>query len=169
MTLQFYKHIELDTDLKEIESVLKANNMQYEVSSAGPIIDSVIVGNGMFAKYTLKLMPSDFEKANALLKQLTEEKSIQIEDYKHLTALTNDELLEILAKPEEWSLESESVAKKILQSRDYTVTDTALQQLRKAHAIEVKKRESTPIVTQLIYVLLILACLFLGYVFIVGK
>ena len=169
MNLEFYKHIELDSDLKEIEALLKANDIIYEVSSASPIIDSVIVGNGMFAKYTLKLMPSDFEKANALLKKLTEEKSIPIEDYKHLTALTNDELVEIIANPEEWSLESESVAKKILQSRDYTVSEKKIQQLRKAHAIEVKKRESTPIVTQLIYVLLIMVCLFLAYIFIVGK
>lgn len=156
MKTAFYKHIELDSELEEIKSLLEKNDIQYEVSSADVIIDETIVGSAMFAKYTLKLLPEDFTQANTIIRENTAKKGIQIEDYQHLAELSDEELFDILENPSEWSTESEIVARKILQSRDINVSEDQLLKIKEDKNRQLKHGKSVPIGIQVLYFLAII-------------
>lgn len=167
MQTEFYKHIEQEAEMQEIEALLKENRITYKLSSAKPILDSVIVGEGLFPKYTLKLLPGDFERVNQLLRSHYEQKAFEISDYPQLSELTNEELLEILQKPEEWSIESEIVARKILQSRDYPIEDAYIKVLRDEHLAETRRGKRVSPYFQLLYLLAVFLGFYISILFLV--
>jgi hypothetical protein len=165
MQTEFYRHIEQEAEMQEIEALLKENGITYEVSSAEALLDSVIVGEGLFPKYTLKLLPGDFEKVKNLIRTHYEQKDFKISDYPQLSQLDNSELIEILQKPEEWSIESEIVARKILQSRDYPIDEEEIKALREEHLSESRKGKRVSPFAQLLYLLAFVAGYYIHIVF----
>jgi len=153
MKTVFYKHIELDSELEEIKMIFDENNIVYEISSSGAILDETIVGNGLFSKYTLKILPEDFTKANELISINASKKDINIEDFAYLKELTDDELMDILQNPQEWTSETEVVAKKLLSNRGVEVSDEKIARLRNEKNSELRKGKSVSILEQLLYFL----------------
>ena len=168
MKTEFYKHIEQDVELEELKEILDINDINYEVSSADVIIDRTIIGSKRFAKYTVKLLPDDFEKVDQLRKNATELKPISIDDYIHLTELANNELLEILKNPSAWSIESEIVAKKILETRNYKITKEEIKILQDDYYSELRAGKSVPPFIQILYFLAIALGEFFGMLFILA-
>lgn len=168
MNLEFYKHVELESEVEDLKIVLSDHKIPFEISSSEAIIDKTIVGSGLFANYTVKIRPEDFELANQLLLKLVEERDISIEDYQHLTELTNDELVEILTKPSEWSIESGVIAKKILNSRNYKISKEEIEALRTNHYNELFKEKSASRLVQLGYFLAIILGFFINPILIIA-
>lgn len=149
-------------------SILEKNKIYYEVSSADSIIDKSIVGSGFFAKYTLKLIPKDFSVANEYIKQEAIAKGIRIEDFNHLTALSDDELLEILKNPEEWSVDAEIVSRKILSLRNVKINEEYISNHKQNKALVSKKGKSVSFKIQLLYFLCIVLGFYIGLIFIIA-
>ncbi len=168
MKLEFYKHIEQKSELDAIVKLLKSNNIPYEVSSAASIIDASIVGTVNMPKFTLKLHPSDFQEANHIIKDSINVSEIDINDYQHLKLLDNDELFEILRKPEEWTVEAELAARKILEHRNVRVSQEELEQEREALRIKNRKGKSVPFGIQVAYFISIIMGFIFGIIFLIA-
>ncbi|MEM9547182.1 MAG: hypothetical protein AAGA77_14470 [Bacteroidota bacterium] len=168
MKTVFYKHIELDAELEELRSIFEKNNIYYEVSSPETIIDKSIVGSGMFAKYTLKLLPKDFNKANKLIRNSLESMGLNIEDFKHLEDLDNNELLEIIENPRDWSVEAEIVARKILEKRGIKINEQAIINKRENKKLEFQNGKSVSGMIQFLYFIAIVLGFYLSVAFIIA-
>ncbi|MFK8058227.1 MAG: hypothetical protein AB8F78_19025 [Saprospiraceae bacterium] len=165
MKLEFYKHIELDTEAEDIKSILEENDITYEISSADVLIDSAIVGSKKFAKYTLKLAPTDFKQANVLISVFYENQEIHVEDYEHLNELSKDELFDILINPEGWPSEAPAVAKTILKSRNIAVKESYIQSLRDKKDRTKREGKSVSLYIQLLYFLAIVMGIYASPIF----
>lgn len=168
MNFEFYKHIELDSEVEIIKNLLKGHDIPYELSSPNALLDSSIVGQGLFARHTLKLRLQDFEKVNRLIRNQIDEKNIDIDDFEHLQALNQDELVDILSNPSEWSIESVIAAKKILQSRDYSISDNEVEVLKNEHFDELQKGKSVSTSLQLLSLFAIILGFFGSVIFTIG-
>lgn len=160
MKPEFYKHVELDSEIEELKSLLNEHNIAYEVSSAEVIIDKAIIGEGLFAKYTVKLHPHDFEKVNKLLRDHADNIEVSIDDFPHLRDLSNDELIDILVYPKDWSIESGAVAKKILDSRSCHISDQEIKNLRERSFAKQRTGKSVSFGAQVFY---FLSIVFFGF------
>ena len=160
MKLAFYKHIELDSEKEEIIRLLQDHDIPYEISTPEVLIDKVIVGDGNFANYTLKLLPQDFEKTNALLKEIALQQDVNLDDYKHLMDLKSDELLNILIHPSDWSIESVIAAEKILKTRGVPVDHVEIEKSRNQNLARLREGKDVHYAIQGIYFVLIV----LGFV-----
>lgn len=180
MNTEFYKHIELDSELEEIISLLNQNNIPFEVFSADVIIDKSIVGTGFFPKYTLKLLPKDFQRANQIIREENEKKDIRVEDYKHISQLSDEELYSILENPSEWTNEAEIVARKILHAKGINISESELTQRKELLNQKLKKGKSVSIGIQILYflivifgiyfhIILVFAGIIMGYYYTYGK
>lgn len=180
MKTEFFRHIELDTEIEELKIIFEQNDIHYEVFSADVIIDKAIVGTPLFAKYTLKILPKDFKLANGLILELNSTKEIRIEDFEYLTELSNNELYSIIENPQEWSSESEIVARKILCKRGIEVSEDEIIEIRKKSKIKFENGKSVPLIIQFFYflaiilrfyinIILILAGVGMGYYYAFGK
>ena len=124
----FYKNFHQIENAEEYVSILEKNDIPYLLESSEALLDSSIIGTGLIPKAVIKILPSDFKKVNGILKQLLDNY-----DYTnhYLNELSDEELIEILEKPEEWTVEDQIIAKQILRGRGKEISEEELQEKKK--------------------------------------
>jgi len=119
--------------------LLKKHDIPYSAESSEQILTSAIVGSsGMLPKVVLKLHPSDFSNIDALIEQQIMASGSAPEDY-YLRELDNDELEEVLEKPDEWSIQDVTMAKLILRERGLEVDEEEIKELRRQRIREIRQ------------------------------
>ncbi len=123
---------------------LKEERIPHQIEDSSPTFDVSFSNNEFEKEVHIKLRGSDFQKVEALL--VSEESEISIddlpEDY-YLLEFTNQELMEILIKPDEWSLTDYNLSQKILKSRGKEVDQELLETLRKKRNQELAEPENS--------------------------
>ena len=163
-TFEYYRSFESKENAKAFTEFLTENEVEFLVDSPEVLIDKSIVGTGFLPKITLKIKSQDFEKVNELIAAQVEDTDIAAEgDY--LNELNNEELIDILKNPDEWSIEDGIVAKKILAERGITYSDTEIATFKndKLQQIRVGKKASP--LTLILYFLCILVGFYIGIFF----
>lgn len=164
--LEFYRHYANKEELENVKRLLNRHMIPYEVSTPDTLLDSSIVGDKLFAAYTLKLLPTDFEEVNGILRKEAED--IDLNDFNHLDALSIDELKEILLNSDEWSVESEAAAKKILRLRGVVFLDKEIAALKASKELALSQGKSVAIGIQFAYFIAIIVGCFFGVIFIIA-
>ena len=113
-----------------IAEKLQQDGIRTEVVKAAPQFSAVIIGSSYSDSYILKIPAADFSKANKILYSYTPV-DISLIDANHpLHAMTNGELREVLAKPDEWGADNYSVALALLNSRGVSMSSGILNKLK---------------------------------------
>lgn len=119
--------------------LLKKHDIPYSAESSEQILTSAIVGSsGMLPKVVLKLHPSDFSNIDALIEQQILEAGNVPEDY-YLKELDDNELREVLEKPDEWSIQDVSMARLILKERGIQISGKEIEDLRENRIREIRQ------------------------------
>ncbi|HEY6504114.1 MAG TPA: hypothetical protein VIZ28_09085 [Chitinophagaceae bacterium] len=101
--------------------------------------DASFSNNEFLNIYYVKLNPGDFKKADEfLLNAVSESKQEPIADY-YLFSFSNDELIGVLKKPDEWNEFDLYWAKKILDTRGLAIKQEELEQAKTERLTELKK------------------------------
>ncbi|MES2275122.1 MAG: hypothetical protein V4592_03805 [Bacteroidota bacterium] len=94
-------------------------------------------------QYFVKIKSGDFEKARQVLNDYESRFTDDVEPGYYLFDFTEAELMEIIAKPDEWSAFDYVLAKKLLAWRGVTVDEAAEKQFGEDRIKELKKPERT--------------------------
>ena len=114
-------------EAKELAEFLKSQEISTKIEDASPAGDLSFGGNDLSKEINVRVLKSDFEKANQLLEiRATEDLKSIPEDY-HLFEYSDDELIEIVTKPDEWSNIDYLLAQKILKERGKEFSDAELK------------------------------------------
>ena len=81
-------------------------------------------------EYHIKLLSSDFEKANSFLLAQSARQIESVDKNYYLNRFTDDELMEIICKPDEWNEFDFLYAQKILKERGEEISPAKLAQLQ---------------------------------------
>lgn len=104
----------------------------------------------------LKLLPKDFERAKAILKDEANEWIGELSKDYYLFAFSDTELVEIVRKPDEWNEVDYELAKKILAERGIPVEESAEKKMYNQRLEELSKpvtASKTTIITAAIFIL----------------
>ena len=123
-----------------IES-LKEKGIEYRIEKVKEPLDPTIIGDIVQKKIFLLLRSHDFPKANEVLDNAIIKNIPSLENDYYLFSYTNDELTEIIHKPDEWSRQDLLIAKKILNDRGIKVDDEAIMSIRKERIRELSVQE----------------------------
>jgi hypothetical protein len=126
-----YQKFNVQNDALELGRVLNENNIEYKLEVGKRGFDPAFVFD---AEYRILLNESDFEKANNLFV------SNIPEDY-YLLTFSDDELLEIITKRDEWNDFDFNLAQKLLKERDKEVNPELVKLLEKQRLESLKKPE----------------------------
>jgi hypothetical protein len=125
-----------------LTELLDHHNILYEVKESSLTFNPSFVNNTELSKeYTVKIKSGDFTKVNQLLNDNETDDINHVEKDYYLFDFTNDELLDILAKADEWSSFDYQLARKILTERGVDVNDKTLSDLTKNRIEELKAPE----------------------------
>ncbi len=124
----------------ELVDELRHNGIECELIDDSPPVDITFTGNlTLQNEFQLMIRQSDFDKANNLLEDKALELLSNVNNDHYLFEFTNDELYEILAKPDEWNSFDYKLAQKILIDRGQNINDDLLKSLKQERLSELSK------------------------------
>ena len=143
MTLDFavFKKFSNLDQANELGAILTQNNIEHKLVNNSPQIDITFSGNTLQNEVQLLLIPSDFDKANQVLHAEAEKLIAEIDASYYLFDFTNEELYEIIMKPDEWGAFDYTLAQKLLKDREVTVNEELVSTLRKKRIADLAKPE----------------------------
>jgi ATP-dependent Zn protease len=140
ITYQKFNDVALAENLVDI---LQRHNIEYTIEEESLTFNpSFVLNNELAQEYAVKINSRDFEQVNRLL---LEEETANIDDVEadyYLFKFTNDELIDLLTKADEWSAFDYLLAQKILTDRGITVDDKYLEELKEKRIEELKEPEA---------------------------
>jgi hypothetical protein len=105
----------------EIGEYLKAHGIDYLIEDNNKLFDVTFANNSFDSNVSLKLKSSDFSNATELLNNFYEESITNVADDYYLFEFSDNELKEIVARPDEWGEFDFMLAQKILADRGLAI------------------------------------------------
>lgn len=134
------------TEVERVEvltKIFQKNGIEFEVTEDRDSLDSLYGHDHKQKNYYVKINQTDFLKADAILETLSEEELQNVDDSHYLFDFSDQELLEILNKPDEWNEFDYQLAKRILKDRGNEVSSETLQMLKKQRIDDLSKPDES--------------------------
>ncbi|MDF3026224.1 MAG: hypothetical protein K0S23_531 [Fluviicola sp.] len=128
-------------ELKEFVELLKSNNIPYELEDDVEIFDVSFANNNHHRDYRIKLYPEDFDRVNELRNAIAGSELDQVDPGYYLFDFTDEELIDLISKQDEWSPFDFQLAQKILKDRGNEVTPQKINQLKEQRLEELSEPE----------------------------
>lgn len=114
-----------------------------EYKRDAPIQDPLLVGDGM-TWYLVKLPKTEFEGAERALLGKAEHEQLDIPAEHYLHEFSDQDLMEILIKPDEWSADDAVLAQILLRQRGKPVSPEALELIRTTRMETLREKALSP-------------------------
>ena len=109
---QSYSDIEL---VNQITEKLQQNQIEFIIDKSKPLLDSGLVDTSFERDIHIKLKRKDFQKGHKVLEDFYKPQLEGIDADYYLFSFSNDELNEIISRPDEWGLFRLPVSTKIIE------------------------------------------------------
>ena len=151
----------------------REKGIDYRLDRSKELLDKAFIGENLEKKFFLKIKSSDFFRANQVLDARILQNITALEKDYYLFSFTNDELIEILRRPDEWSRQDFLIARKILDERGQHINEEVIKDLKSKRINELSREESEPTLTiiagYILALFLSLVGLFFGLAFLTAK
>jgi hypothetical protein len=138
ITYKKFNDIALANDLAE---VLQQHSIDHRVEEQFTSFNPTFYADETAKDYAVKISADDFLKVNEILKAEESQSVAAAETDHYLYDFTNEELTDLVSKPDEWSQFDNLLALKILKERGVNITDQTLAQLNSTRLEELKAPE----------------------------
>lgn len=140
LTFRKFQHPE---DAAGLTELLVAANIVYQVEEYASSFDPAFANNPAVREIRVKIQPQDFNKADAILLEASRQELDAVDPSHYLFGFTDEELLEIITKPDEWSHFDFLLAQKILKERGKEINLQVVELLKKQRLDALAKPEDT--------------------------
>ncbi|QJX47701.1 hypothetical protein HMJ29_12415 [Hymenobacter taeanensis] len=123
--------------------ILRQRGIEFETGFDRPRFDVTFAFNPTSTYFVVKLRQEDFEAARLAEEQTNETLTASVPIDHYLYSFTDGELLEILAKPDEWNNLDVTLARQLLRQRGHDVSPDVVQLLRQRRLVELAKPEES--------------------------
>jgi hypothetical protein len=114
----------------QLVDLLKKHNIEYIMEDVPGTFDPAFRTKDLETKeYLVKIKDTDFSRANSILDEDAIESINNIERDYYLFDFTNDELIDVLVKRDEWNSFDVLLSRKILKERGLNITDDELTKI----------------------------------------
>lgn len=125
----------------ELAGVLEQHDITYRIEEESTLFNPTFYTDETAKDYAVKISADDFTRVHEILKN-EETQSVEAADSDHyLYAFTNEELTDLVSKPDEWSEFDNLLAVKILKQRGVNITDQTIKQLNNQRIEQLKQPE----------------------------
>lgn len=142
--LSTYRKFIYEDDALELLEILKQNHITYELVNNSSQLDSNFGGDINTKQFELKIHKEDFEQAEKLEEKLVQNEIENVDENYHLFDYSDEELIEIVMKKEEWSKFDYLLAQKILKERGKEVNPELINVINKQRIKDLATQETSP-------------------------
>lgn len=130
----------------ELISILKENDVEYEVSELNPSLDSSFRGsNPLEREIIVKVKQGDFEKINGIWDNDLFVDLAAVDKDHYIFQFTSEELFDILARPDEWGKLDYKLSIALLKERGKNIDHELIESLKKQRLKDLSKTESSQV------------------------
>lgn len=129
------------TELQKVIKILAENNIEYIIEDVSVNLEPVLSSNKLGLEFLLKIEQVNFEKANKILDEFYSFEIDEIENDYYLFSFSDDELLEVIIKSDEWNKFDVKLAQKILRLKGKGLSNLEIGKIRAQRIIELSKPE----------------------------
>lgn len=126
---------------QEIEKLLNDNNIETIIADNVPPLDATFAGNTIGNEIEIRIKKVDFKKASSIIENEKEPLIEKVDSNYYLLEFTNEELYNILLKPDEWCDYDYSLTQQLLTKRGKPVDKDLLSSLKKERIKDLAKPE----------------------------
>jgi len=137
-TFQSYNDIEL---VNQIAEKLQLKNIEFIIDKSKPLLDSSLVDTSFERNIHIKLRRKDFQDGHKALEDFYKTQLDDIDADYYLLSFSNDELNEIISKPDEWGYFDYQLAQKLLKDRGHEIDAKDLNELKENRIKELAQPE----------------------------
>ena len=139
-----YRKFIFKDDALDLIEILKENNIDYVLNDNSSRLDSSFGNDDNTKQFVLKIEKENFERVEEL-----EEKSISksldnIDKSYYLFESSDEDLIEIVLKKEEWNKFDYLLAQKILKERGKEINQDLIKAINKRRVEDLKTEEASP-------------------------
>jgi len=139
ITYQSFDDIALANALIEL---LNENNVPYIMDEEAPVFDPSFSFKELITQYAVKIQSTDFERVNQLLTENEKANADTIDKDYYLFNFTDDELMEVITKADEWSSFDNVLAQKILAERGKPINALDIKHIQEKRIEELKEPDA---------------------------
>ncbi|MBF9237836.1 hypothetical protein I2I05_10560 [Hymenobacter sp. BT683] len=121
--------------------LLERHSFPVETGWAKPDFDVSMANNATDTRFVVRLHQADFERAHQVEDEENEALIVHAAPDHYLFSFSDEELFDILVKPDEWNSYDVSLARHILRQRGREVSPDTVQLLRRHRVAEMAKPE----------------------------
>ncbi len=121
--------------------LIKNKNIPYLIENNSLSFDPTFANNGFGVEYCLKIRQENFEEVNKILLQKSEEEIENVDKDYYLYSFSDEELIDVISKSDEWNKFDISLAKKILNEKRIDVSEEKINSIKEERILELSKPE----------------------------
>lgn len=137
-----FKQFQDEAIALDIGQALTQAGIPCRIVSIPKMLDAQIIGTDSVPEYSLKVILDDFEAANEVLNNYFEKKIKDADKDYFIYSFTNEELKDVIRKPDEWGEYNYQLAKKILREKGVALTDETLKLFKEERRKELSNPET---------------------------
>jgi hypothetical protein len=134
---KFYDQVDVDT----LTAILKENGIEFQITQDRESFDSLYGDKQFSRQYFVKIKGSDFQQADSILLDKSEKEILSVDKDHYLYSFTDDELIDILKKPDEWNEFDYKLSMKILKERGKEIDQKTIDSFREERIQDLSKQE----------------------------
>lgn len=142
--LSTYRKFIYKDDALELIKILEENHIAYELANNSSQLDSSFGGDINTKQFELKIHKDDFVFVENLEEELIKNEIENVEEDYHLFEYSDEELVEIVTKKEEWNKFDYLLAQKILKERGKEINPELLKIINKQRIESLSTQEESP-------------------------
>ena len=128
-------------DAQELISTLKKNDIKVQIEDTSPPVDITFSGNTLQNEIRIKVKQSDVGIANQILEKQAEQLIDKFPNDYYLYDFTDNELIEIIEKSDEWSKEDYMLSQKILKDRGSEISKEEIEKIKQKRIEDLRTPE----------------------------
>ncbi|MEO9872149.1 hypothetical protein [Ekhidna sp.] len=152
----------------EITNLLLESDIDTILKDNSPSVDVTFSGNELQNEILLYVRQEHFTEAEKLLEKEALDAINNVDSDHYLFSFSNEELSEIVLKPDEWSAFDLKLAQKLLNERGVSVSNQSISEIKAKRNEELGQQDSLPFYKILLSYLSVLAGglpgIFFGYI-----
>jgi hypothetical protein len=143
--LSIYRKFIYKDDALELVKILEENYIGYELTDNSSKLDSSFGGDINTKQYELKIKKDDFIEVEKIEEELVKNDLKNADETYHLFDYSDEELIEIVTKKDEWNKFDYLLAQKILKERGKEINPELLNVINKQRIESLAVQEESPV------------------------
>ena len=130
-------------EAKVFGKLLEEQNIDYLLEDNSMGFDASFANNSYGKEFCIKIKKENFEKVTEILETKSEKELSEINQDHYLLSFSDEELIDVVSKSDEWNKFDVALAKKLLKERGQEITPEKIEEIKNDRITELSKPEES--------------------------